>query len=71
MQKIPSSKFRANCLAILNSVQKTKEAVVITKRGRPLAKLIPVNKIHAQGFLGRLEGIVKIVGDIESPVWTL
>jgi antitoxin (DNA-binding transcriptional repressor) of toxin-antitoxin stability system len=45
------------------------EPVVITKQGRPLAKIVPVNETHTEKFLGRLEGIVRIVGDIESPVW--
>jgi antitoxin (DNA-binding transcriptional repressor) of toxin-antitoxin stability system len=54
-------------LAILDRVQKTKEAVLITKSGRPVAKLVPAEGISRE-FLGRLEGIVKIIGDIESPI---
>lgn len=50
---------------MINSVQKTKEAVLITKRGRPVAKLVPAEETPRK-FLGRLEGIVKIMGDIES-----
>jgi antitoxin (DNA-binding transcriptional repressor) of toxin-antitoxin stability system len=52
---------------VLDSVQKTKEAVLITKRGRPVAKLVPAEEAPRE-FLGCLEGIVKIVGDIESPI---
>jgi prevent-host-death family protein len=51
----------------MDNVQKTKESVLITKRGRPVAKLVPVEESPRE-FLGRLEGLVKIVGDIESPV---
>jgi prevent-host-death family protein len=69
MREIPLKKFRAQCLAILDRVQKTKEPVVITRHGRPLAKLVPINQINAAEFLGRLEGIIKVVGDIESPIW--
>jgi prevent-host-death family protein len=67
MREIPLNKFRARCLAILDRVQKTKEAVLITKGGRPLAKLVPAEEVPRE-FLGRLEGIVKIIGDIESPI---
>ena len=67
MREIPLKEFRARCLAILDRVQKTKEAVLITKSGRPVAKLVPAEKAPRE-FLGRLEGIVKIIGDIESPI---
>jgi prevent-host-death family protein len=67
MKKMPAGEFKARCLAVMESVQKTKESVLITKRGRPVAKLVPADE-PAREFLGRLEGIVKIAGDIESPV---
>jgi hypothetical protein len=40
---------------------------LITKGGRPVAKLVPAEEVPRE-FLGRLEGIVKIIGDIESPI---
>ena len=67
MKKMPAGEFKARCLAVMETVQKTKEAVLITKRGRPVAKLVPAEDAPRE-FLGRLEGIVKIVGDIESPI---
>jgi antitoxin (DNA-binding transcriptional repressor) of toxin-antitoxin stability system len=51
----------------MDSVQKTKEPVLITKRGRAVAKLVPAEE-SAPEFLGHLEGIVKVTGDIESPI---
>jgi prevent-host-death family protein len=62
-----AGEFKARCLAVIDTVQKTREAVLITKRGRPVAKLIPAEQVPRE-FLGRLEGIVKIVGDIESAI---
>ena len=67
MWEIPLKEFRARCLAILDRVQKTKEDVLIVKEGRPVAKLVPAEEVSRK-FLGRLEGIVKIIGDIESPI---
>jgi prevent-host-death family protein len=67
MWEIPLKEYRARCLAILDRVQKTKEAVLIAKEGRPVAKLVPAEEVSRK-FLGRLEGIVKIIGDIESPI---
>jgi prevent-host-death family protein len=67
MKKMPAGEFKARCLSVMESVRKTKEPVLITKRGRPVAKLVPADEAP-QKFSGRLEGIVRIVGDIESPV---
>jgi antitoxin (DNA-binding transcriptional repressor) of toxin-antitoxin stability system len=41
--------------------------LIITKRGKPVAKLVPADDTERE-FIGRLEGIIRIVGDIESPV---
>ena len=67
MKKMAAGEFKARCLAVIDTVQKTREAVLITKRGRPVAKLVPAEEAPRE-FFGRLEGIVKIVGDIESPI---
>ena len=40
--------------------------MLITKRGKPVARLVAVGKPNK--FIGRLKGVFKIVGDIESPV---
>jgi len=41
MKMIAAGKFKDLCLRVLDDVQRTKSAVVITKRGRPIAKLVP------------------------------
>ena len=51
----------------MEQVRATREPVLITKRGQPLAKLVPAEK-PSDDFLGRLEGVVTIVGDIEWPI---
>jgi antitoxin (DNA-binding transcriptional repressor) of toxin-antitoxin stability system len=48
-------------------VSKTREPILVTKRGKPVVKLVPAEK-PAKTFLGRLEGVMEIVGDIESPI---
>jgi prevent-host-death family protein len=67
MRKIPAGKFKASCLAVMEDVRRTRNPVLITKRGHPVAKLVPADTPPDE-FIGRLEGVVKIVGDIESPV---
>lgn len=63
MKRMTAGRFQAQCLRILDEVCRTKEPVIITSRGRAIAKLLP-----AGTFLGCLQGIVKTHGDIESPV---
>jgi prevent-host-death family protein len=67
MKKMAAGEFKARCLALMEDVSKTREPVLITKRGRPIAKLVPAERSE-QGFIGRLEGRVRITGDIESPI---
>jgi prevent-host-death family protein len=67
MKEMPAGEFKAHCLAVMDQVRATREPVVITKRGRPVAKLVPVEEKPSK-FLGRLQGVVKILGDIESPI---
>ena len=66
---IPAGAFKARCLAIMDEVQAKRQSVVITKRGRPVAKLVPVEEKKDQIF-GFLKGKGKVVGDVVSPVMT-
>ena len=70
MKKIAAGKFKANCLAIMDEVQKKRISVVITKRGKPVAKLVPMNGKKDEIF-GFLVGKGKIVGDVVKPALTL
>ena len=65
MKTISASEFKARCLAVLAEVHSTGEPVLVAKRDRPVARLMPAGK--PPKFIGRLKGIIKIVGDIESP----
>jgi prevent-host-death family protein len=63
-REIAAGEFKAKCLAILDEVNETGQEVIITKRGKPTAKLIPFPcPKKAKPFIGRLEGIIQIVGD--------
>ena len=67
MKKIAAGEFKARCLALMEDVRSTREPLVITKRGKPVAKLIPADE-DEDDFIGRLEGVFRVVGDIESPI---
>jgi len=67
MKKIAAAEFKARCLTLMEDVRSTRQPIVITKRGKPVAKLVPV-ETEKDEWIGRLNGVVKIVGDIESPI---
>lgn len=62
--------FKAKCLAVMDEVQAKRQTVVITKRGKPVAKLVPVEPQQDEIF-GFLKGKGKITGDIVKPALTL
>ena len=70
MKTIPAGAFKANCLAIMDEVKAKRETVVITKRGQPVAKLVPVNTKDVDDIFGFFKGKGSIVGDIVSPIAT-
>jgi prevent-host-death family protein len=41
MRSISASEFKAKCLALLDEVAETREALVVTKRGKPVARVVP------------------------------
>jgi antitoxin (DNA-binding transcriptional repressor) of toxin-antitoxin stability system len=53
----------------MDEVQAKREAVVITKRGKPVAKLVPVES-DADSIFGFYKGKGSIVGDIVGPIFT-
>ena len=67
METINASDFKARCLAILDRVQATGEPVVILKRGRPVAKLLPASRTHAEYPQLELKDTVIVTGDIVEP----
>jgi prevent-host-death family protein len=68
MRKIAAAEFKARCLTLMDEVHSTREPVLVTKRGKPVAKLVPVNGKKKDDFIGRLKGKIRVIGDIESPV---
>ncbi len=62
-----ASEFKAKCLTVLDEVERTRQSVVITKRGKPVAELGPHKSIKKDAF-GILKGRMEIVGDIISPI---
>ena len=69
MEKMNISKFKATCLAVLDRVNRSGKPMIILKRGRPIAQVIPPplpKKLKT--WLGSFRSTGNIVGDIISPV---
>ena len=64
---IKASEFKAKCLALLDEVERSGERLVITKKGKPVAEVVP-HRSPKRDLFGLLKGRVKIVGDIISPI---
>jgi prevent-host-death family protein len=69
MKTIAAGEFKVHCLAIMDEVQSKREAVLITKRGKPVAKLTPVENGQDEIY-AFLKGRVSILGDVVSPALT-
>ena len=71
---VAAAEFKANCLRLMDKVARERRPIIITKRGKPVAKLVPVEEQEPIGLFGRMAGTIKIVGDIISPIedagWT-
>jgi prevent-host-death family protein len=66
VKKIAAGSFKSKCLAIMDEVQAKHEPVVITKRGKPVAKLVPARKATDEIY-GFLAGKGKLIKDIVAP----
>ena len=67
MKKMPAGAFKTHCLTVMDEVQAKRQPVVITKHGKPVAKLVPADE-NTDKIYNFLEGKGTIVGDIVSPV---
>ncbi len=65
MESLSVSKFKATCLSVLEDVKKQKKRVIITKRGKPIAEVIPYDSKNNDT---PLKDTVVFMGDIISPV---
>lgn len=64
---IPAAKFKAECLALLDEVERTRQELIVTKRGKPVARLVPLAPLKATK-----KPRLRILGDIVNigePEW--
>ena len=64
---IPAGKFKAKCLHLLDEIAQHRAPLIITKRGKPVAKLVPIDDKPVDIY-GCMAGTGRILGDIVSPL---
>jgi prevent-host-death family protein len=70
MKKMAAGSFKIHCLAVMDEVQAKRETVLITKHGKPVAKLVPADQ-EADDIYNFLAGKGAIVGDVVAPAISL
>jgi prevent-host-death family protein len=66
-RQIAAGEFKAKCLHLLDEVRQSRTEIVITKRGRAVARLLPADE-ELPPIFGRMRGSADICGDIVAPV---
>jgi prevent-host-death family protein len=71
---VDAVEFKANCLRLIDEVAQQRRPIIVTKRGKPIAKLVPVEEKVSIDLFGYIAETVKICGDIVDPIddveWT-
>jgi prevent-host-death family protein len=70
MPRIAATQFKAKCLELMDRVCERRESYVITKHGRPVAKLVPADRPRSRSVLGALEGRFQSEGDLVASART-
>jgi prevent-host-death family protein len=65
-----AGKFKAQCLGVLDEVQTKREPVLVTKNGKPVAKVVPLQFEGEDPIFGFYKGKLEIKGDIMAPIYT-
>ena len=68
MKTMAAARFKATCLAVMDEVQARREPILLTKNGKPVAKLVPIDEEKDPLAAFRFPGHITIVGDIISPI---
>jgi prevent-host-death family protein len=66
-KKIPAAAFKAKCLGLIDDVARKRKPLVITKHGKPVAKLVPVDE-KPRELIGYMKGTIRFMGDVVSPL---
>ena len=67
IRHVDAAAFKANCLRLMDEVARQRRPIIVTKRGKPVAKLVPVDQ-EPMDLFGYMAGTARICGDIVEPI---
>ena len=67
MRTMKASEFKAKCLALMDEIAATGDSIVVTKNGKPVARLVPYHE-RPETLFGAARGRIEITGDITEPI---
>jgi prevent-host-death family protein len=65
--ELSATEFKATCLKVMEDVHRSRKPVIVSKRGKPLVKIVPAEEKRPVPLFGYMRGTMKIVGDIVAP----
>ncbi len=68
LMEIKAGEFKAKCLELMDLVAEKREEIIITKRGKPIAKLVAIDSVPVRDAFGWMKGTIFFEGDIISPI---
>jgi prevent-host-death family protein len=69
LKSVPAGEFKAHCLHLMAQVQSSGIPIIVTKRGKPVVRLVPAEAAaEPKFFYGVSRGQAKITGDILAPL---
>ena len=67
---VPAGQFKARCLQLMDAVNEQGLEVIVTKHGRPVARLVPLTPkpLPPAELYGAMAGMATVTGDVEAPL---
>lgn len=66
-ERMKAGEFKAKCLKVMDRVKKTGRKIIIRKRNKPVAQLVPMEE-KEESLFGAMKGTIHVLGDIITPV---
>jgi prevent-host-death family protein len=67
-RELSTSQLKAHCSEVVEGVASRRETVIVTRRGRPVAKIVPIDAGEQRALFGCARGVLTIRGDLIDPV---
>ena len=64
--EVPAAEFKAKCLSLMEDVRAHHRSYTVTKRGKPIARLVPI-EAETPAFVGSMRGLVLRVSGLTEP----